>query len=85
MNFGYASPKRTAVMEGLLTALKWLVPPIYVTAWIVNLDNVKSTILFILAVIGGAFKLYHTIVTDRQNRKLKEMDIKDRERDRGLK
>jgi hypothetical protein len=81
-NFGYdtALHKPRPMLDHLMPVLKWLVPPVAVFAWIINIDNVKSTILFILAVIGMMIQIYHKLITNRQNRRLKDLDIKERER-----
>lgn len=53
----------------------------YILGWASNLDNVKSTILFIVGLLMALIKFYFTIRGIRQKQKLRDLDIKEREQD----
>lgn len=78
ISFGYNKPLRMNESLGLI--LKIFLPPVYILAWWDNLDNVKSTILFIIALIGACIQIFHKAYTNWQNRRIKRMDIEEREK-----
>jgi hypothetical protein len=71
---------KMAESKALMLILSILWPPIYIFAWLSNLDNIKSTILFIVALIMGMIRFYFWIIRTRQNNRLKELDILEREK-----
>lgn len=52
---------------------------LFVSAWFANLDSVKSTILFIMAVIMSAYRFYRWTITSRQNKRLKDLQLRREE------
>lgn len=51
---------------------------LYLSAWFANLDNVKSTILFIVAISMSMYRFYRWGINSRQNKKLKDIEIERR-------
>lgn len=52
---------------------------LYIFAWAANLDTIKSTILFIMAVIMSGYRFYRWTISNRQAKKLKDIEIRMRE------
>lgn len=52
---------------------------LYIFAWFANLDNIKSTILFIVALGMSLYRFYRWAITSRQNKKLKDLVIREKE------
>ena len=52
---------------------------LYVGAWFANLDSIKSTILFILAILMTMHRWYRWSITSSQNKRLKDIKIKEEE------
>lgn len=52
---------------------------IYIFAWIANLDSIKSTILFVVALIMSGYRFYRWAINSQQNKKLKDLSIRQRE------
>lgn len=59
----------------LLSILKALGIPLYIFAWAVNMDNIKGTILFIVALATGLYRFYRWAINSKQNAELKEIQI----------
>lgn len=53
--------------------------PFYVYAFVANFDSIKSTVLFILAVLGLMVRGYFFIVQKRQAIREKEYELWDKE------
>lgn len=58
-----------------------LCPSVYGLVILLNVDNVKGVILFIIAVLYGIAQLFFYIVRQNQNRRMRELDIQEK-RDR---
>lgn len=67
--------------KALIFLFNMLWPPLWVFAWLSNIDNVKSTILFIVTLVAGMIRFYFWMIRSRQNKRLKDLDIKMRELD----
>lgn len=65
--------KITAIFTGVINVF------LYIGAWFANLDNIKSTILFIVALAMSMYRFYRWAINSRQNKKLKDLEI-DRKR-----
>ena len=52
---------------------------LYISAWFANLDNTKSTILFIVALCMSMYRFYRWDRTSKQNERLKEIDIRQKD------
>jgi len=65
--------KITAYLTGFINVF------LYISAWFANLDNTKSSILFIVALIMSGYRFYRWGITSIQNKKLKDIQI-ERER-----
>ena len=52
---------------------------VYVFAFISNLDSVKSTILFIVAMAMSMYRFYRWAINNDQNKRLKDLAIRERE------
>jgi hypothetical protein len=52
---------------------------LYISAWFANLDSIKSTILFIMAVLMSGYRFYRYHITSKQNKKLKDIEIRMKE------
>jgi len=52
---------------------------IYIFAWAANLDNVKSMILFIVALAMSMYRFYRWAINSWQNKRLKDLAIQERE------
>lgn len=65
-----------------LLLLKWFgLPCLYIYAWIANLDNIKSTILFIAALIMTLTRFFFWIRRAMQSERMRELEIKEKEND----
>lgn len=92
-NFEYAHrpfthrkpPIKMAESKVVLFLLNTLWPPLYVWAWISNLDNIQSSILFIVALIMGMIRFYFWMIRAAQNKRLKDLEIYEREKNLGIK
>ena len=54
---------------------------LYILAWFANLDNIKSTILFIVALCMSLYRFYRWAIRDGQNKRLKDLTIQEKELD----
>lgn len=72
---------RMAESKALIFILNMLWPPLFVFAFLANIDNIKSTILFIVALSMGMIRFYFWVIRATQNKKLKDLDIKEREQE----
>lgn len=52
---------------------------LYIFAWWANLDSIKSTILFIVALIMSMYRFYRWGINSIQNKRLKDLLIKEKE------
>ena len=52
---------------------------LYVFAWFSNLDNTKSTILFIVALCMSMYRFYRWGINSIQNKRLKDLFIREKE------
>ena len=52
---------------------------LYIGAWFANLDNVKSTILFIVALCMSMYRFYRWAINSSQNKKLKDIEIEKKQ------
>ncbi len=85
-NFGDVYNRNNmAESKMMLLLLKIIIPPIYIWAWIINLDNTKSTILFIGAMIMAMVRFYffarrqsQVLEKGRQEAEMRNLDIKER-------
>lgn len=59
--------------------LKWFVPPMYIFAWVVNMDSIKGTILFIFALAFGMIRAYYWVIRTRLINRSRELDIEMKE------
>lgn len=64
--------KISAILTGFINVF------LYVSAWFANLDNTKSTILFIVALAMSLYRFYRWAISSIQNKELKDI-LKDRE------
>lgn len=71
--------KRMAETKIILFLANWIGYPLYIFAFISNLDNVKSTILFICAVLFFMVRTYFYIIKSKQSVREKEFDLKEKE------
>lgn len=53
----------------------------YILGWASNLDNVKSTILFIVGLLMALIRFYFWIIAAQQRRRIRELEIKEKEQD----
>ena len=60
----------------LAILLNFVGVPLYIYAYIVNMDNIKSTILFIVALIITMLRTFFWIIRVQQNNRMKEIQIK---------
>lgn len=61
--------KITAFFTGFINVF------LYISAWFANLDSVKSTILFIVAISMSMYRFWRWRKTSIQNEQLKNIDI----------
>lgn len=61
--------KVLALLAGLLNV------SLYIIAWFANIDNTKSTILFIVALGMSLYRFYRWVINSKQNKKLKDIEI----------
>lgn len=52
---------------------------LYVFAWFANLDNIKSSILFIVALCMSMYRFYRWGINSIQNKRLKDLSIQEKE------
>lgn len=62
--------KITAFFTGFINVF------LFIAAWFANLDNAKSSILFIVAMCMSMYRFYRWAINSRQNKKLKDIDIR---------
>lgn len=72
---------KMAESKALILLFNILWPPLYFIAWFSNLDNIKSTILFIVALVMGMVRFYFWVIRTKQNNRLKELEIMEREKE----
>ena len=76
----YKNP--TKLMES--SFFNWLItvlPPTgYSLVILLNIDNIKGIILFVVAVLYGVARLVFYVIKQNQERRLRELDIKEKER-----
>lgn len=65
--------------ELLTWAFKFLLPPLWVLAWFMNLDNIKSTILFILTLCFGLIRAYFWVHRAWHNKRMRELEREEKE------
>lgn len=77
----YPQEKKMETMAVKLTALIFgsLNVFLYVFAFFANLDNIKSTILFIVALSMSMYRFYRWGINSIQNKKLKDLAIREKE------
>ncbi len=63
----------------IMTIFGWFGVPLYVYAWVINLDNAKSTILFIVALSITLVRFGFWIQRAMHNNRLKQLDIMAKE------
>lgn len=56
--------------------------PAYLLGFVFNLDNTKSTILFILGLIYAMIKVYYIRIEKEQNKRDKDLDLWQKEQDK---
>lgn len=82
-NRAYATVKKEDKKMGLAKITAFLAGSLniflYVFAFIANLDSVKSTILFIVALAMSMYRFYRWAITSWQNKRLKDLTIRERE------
>ena len=64
-----------------LFILNMLLPPMYIYAFIVNIDNIKSTILFILALIFSCVRFYFYVIKEKQMTRKRDMELEQQAKD----
>lgn len=63
----------------ILSLLGWFgIAPLYIYAWVINLDNIKGTILFIFALIMASWRFYYWRIRAIKNNELKDIEIQER-------
>jgi len=76
----------TKRMEKLIWPLiNILFPTGYGLVILLNIDNIKGVILFIIACLYGIARLFFYVVRQNQERRLRELDIIEKEREMNLK
>lgn len=65
--------KLTAILAGTLNIF------LYVFAFISNLDSIKSSILFIVALLMSMYRFYRWAINSWQNKALKDLMIQEKE------
>lgn len=64
--------------------LMWLVTILPTTGYglvvLLNIDNIKGIVLFIVAVMYGLARLYFYIIKQNQERRMRELDIREKKR-----
>jgi uncharacterized membrane protein len=72
----------TQRMESKL--LMWLITivPTYIYGLVIllNIDNVKGVILFAIAVLYGLARLFFYVIKQNQERRMRELDIREKKR-----
>ncbi len=61
--------KITAFFTGFINVF------LYISAWFANLGNIKSSILFIVALSMSMYRFYRWGVNSMQNKRLKDIEI----------
>lgn len=74
-------PERIETMAAKIAALMFgsINMFLYIAAWFANLDNIKSTILFMAALGMTLYRFYRWAITSIQNKKLKDLLIREKE------
>lgn len=55
--------------------------PVSIVAFITNIDNVKSAVLFIVALIFFMFKIYFYVIWAKQKTRKNELELRRMEKD----
>lgn len=70
-----------AVTKFIVSLLGWIGFPLLGISWIANMDSIKSTIIFIVSLCMVLIRFYFWVVRAAQNKRLKDIEILERERD----
>lgn len=71
--------REMAITKFMLSLLGWIGFPLLGISWLANMDNIKSTIIFIVSLLMVMVRFYYWVETAKQNRKLKSLLIEERE------
>lgn len=85
-NSEYHDPKPikpfTPRMESKI--LMWLITVVPASGYglviLLNIDNVKGVILFVIAVLYGLARLFFYVIKQNQERRMRELDIREKKR-----
>lgn len=58
--------------------IDFVLPSAYGFVLLLNIDSVKGVVLFIIAVLYGIARLIFYVIKQNQERRMKELDIKER-------
>ena len=69
----------TGATKFLLSFISWVGFPMLGISWFINMNNIKSTIIFISSLAMVLIRFYFWIVAAKQNRRLRELKIQHEE------
>jgi hypothetical protein len=76
----YKNPPKLMESKFLLWLFTVLPPTGYSLVMLLNVDNVKGYILFIVAVLYGIARLVFYVIKQNQERRMRELDIREKKR-----
>lgn len=64
----------------MIWLINYILPSGYGLTILLNIDNVKGVILFVIAVLYGVARLFFYIIKQNQDRRMRELDIQERQK-----
>jgi hypothetical protein len=72
--------KKTMESKSVVWLINYILPSGYGLTILLNIDNVKGVILFVIAVLYGVARLFFYVVKENQDRRMRELDIMERQK-----
>lgn len=78
--YNNSSPIKPSKKRMARIIIDYLFPSAYGLVLLLNVGDVKGLILFVIAVLYGAARLFFYIVRQNQDRRMRELDIQEKKR-----
>jgi len=75
--------KKTMESKVMLWLVNYILPSGYGLTILLNIDNIKGVILFVIAVLYGVGRLFFYVIKQNQDRRMRELDIMERQKKIG--
>lgn len=76
----YKPPTKAMESKLMIWLFNYILPSGYGLTILLNIDNVKGVILFVIAVLYGVARLFFYVVKQNQDRRMRELDIQERQK-----